>query len=528
MRETGIDGQPKTRETQEESEYIDIIVMSPRELKKYLINLEKSNELETFLQRAFENDAVVAVIFYWRKWYNRNIRETIERVLREKNKDKRITDESLPLNLENKFTEDELHSIFSNLIAIQLNSKCPFGCPLCGFDAVKKTDKEEDFVLPFAQLKNLFNRFGENIGQTKPILYWASDPSSYFDPESGKRYKDVHELTEEKASYSPHITTRETEDSDWADFLQTNKGVQRFSIENLTHDEVIKARQKTGALPADIFVRPHDRGLGVSFRGKPEDRQRALTPDKSGVLLTPHGLYGVLLLEKTSEKFPQGIFISPIDNRENGKIAVGQNLQELFLHGFFPFNLTKARRKANFVEEPKNLGIILVYKGKKFIVVVDENCIVTNLKPYSECYLRITDDITYEQLLEMSKLQTDLFTAHTLKKLKAKSPRDIMVFFQMSPSLLRVYGDLATAFDCYSGNKIIFKFCFKEHNSLDLTDEQKIDRLFSAEITEAKVITDIEKKARQIFDLKVKGDEYSKTTAQGLMEGQIIEFTISL
>ena len=133
-----------------------ILEMSPRELVDYFAQLEERGELQQFLEKAADDDALVAMFSYWEKWLEKDHRKMVDTVVETKKEMYPETSESLPLDLEKKFSPEELELIFSNLGAIQLTFGCSKGCPFCGLDAVPGVREN----IPYSRLANLFQRWG--------------------------------------------------------------------------------------------------------------------------------------------------------------------------------------------------------------------------------------------------------------------------------------------------------------------------------------------------------------------------------
>ena len=78
--------------------------------------------------------------------------------------------------------------------------------------------------IPYAQLANLFKKYGKGLNLSQPVLYWASEPSDYGSKEGleDRTYEDVHQLASEFAHYNPGITTSEFKKQGWLNFLKKN------------------------------------------------------------------------------------------------------------------------------------------------------------------------------------------------------------------------------------------------------------------------------------------------------------------
>jgi len=100
-----------------------------------------------------------------------------------------------------RFSSDQKGIIMENLGAFQLTEGCSLGCSFCGFEAAKKV---RDYVR-FEAINDLVSNYGDQLGKSRPFLYYGSDPFDYdFE---GHNYLDVHRLVESLAGYSPFVST---------------------------------------------------------------------------------------------------------------------------------------------------------------------------------------------------------------------------------------------------------------------------------------------------------------------------------
>ena len=127
-----------------------ILKLPPAELVEYLTTISEAGLLDSFLESLLEDEAMVAQLSYWEKWLTQDQRQLVESIIEAKKEAYPGKSESLPLNLEKKFTDEELRLIFSNIVTIQLTFGCSKGCPFCGVDAVKGVREH----IPYAQLAN--------------------------------------------------------------------------------------------------------------------------------------------------------------------------------------------------------------------------------------------------------------------------------------------------------------------------------------------------------------------------------------
>lgn len=319
--------QPKPEEQGQEISPEQILEMSPQELVDYFTKLEKQNKLENFLESAAENDSLVAMFSYWEKWLIKDHRVLVDKMVEEKKKMYPENSESLPLNLEQKFTPEELELIFKNLGAIQLTFGCSKACPFCGVDAVPGARES----IPYSQLANLFQQHGKELVKNKPLLYWASEPSDYASKEGldDKTYQDVQQLAVEYANYEPFISSREITDDKWLKYLQSVNRANRISVYGFSDKKVEELKRRIeGKIQMGGEKESHTKGIGFSIL---EDKSQIGESGIVGtccVLLTPRGLYNVFDVP-ISEKFPQGQIIMPIEKVSDQEIKKGDYLPDI-------------------------------------------------------------------------------------------------------------------------------------------------------------------------------------------------------
>lgn len=325
-----------------------VLKMSPSELVEFFTLLEKNDKLGDFLEKIKGDDALVAMISYWEKWLEKDHQKLVDKVVEEKKDmyDGPKMQDSLPLNLEKRFTEEELKLIFSHLVGIQLTFGCSKGCPFCGVDAVPGVREH----IPYSQLANLFKKYGKQIAKTEPFLYWASEPSDYQAKVGleDKTYQDSHQLAVEFAGYNPHITSKETADKKWLEFLNitSQNSVVRVSLYNLPQEEKEKRSQKIeemskGGKGIEIvgLEEEHVKGFGKSFSvistEKEPDlfRKLRMVGEKgigcaNGVLITPRGIYNTAVIP-ISKEFPQGIITCPLEEISDIVIKPGDSLLDI-------------------------------------------------------------------------------------------------------------------------------------------------------------------------------------------------------
>lgn len=305
-----------------------ILELSPRQTVDYLTALERDGRLKEFLLRAVQDESLLAQLSYWEKWLSRDHQATLEKIIERKREIYPPKSESLPLELEKKFSERELRCIFLHIQAIQLTYGCSIGCAFCGLDAVKNVREH----IPYSQLANLFKRYALELANSRPFLYWASEPADYVSKEGieDKTYADVHQLAVQYAGYDPYITSFQLRDPKWLDFMgksfsRTGKDImnRRLSVFGLNETQLTQLRRNvsTGERRVDFVgeVAPNKtvrqlKGIGYSINERENDDEILVSGIAcfSGPLLTPRGLYNLVTIP-ISEEYPQGIIIAPIE-----------------------------------------------------------------------------------------------------------------------------------------------------------------------------------------------------------------------
>lgn len=310
-----------------------ILALSPRKLVDFVTQLDEQGELEVFLNRASENPALVAQLSYWEKWLTSDHQQLVERVIEKKKVVYPGTKEGLPLDLDRRFTPDELQMIMKQLGAVQLTYGCSKGCPFCGVDAIPGVREHIDY----SQLANLFQQYGHTFGKNQPLLYWASEPSDYRVQDDGgvHTYRDTHQLAVEFAGYRPYVSTRNTDDLEWLEMLGVESaGNSRISVYGLGPTAVERAKTAVSSKVSVVGEgKKHRKGLGKTWTDAASNDEPSYGIGcRDGVVLTPRGLYNVVLTEVTSE-YPQGIAMIPIREIGDGDIRAGDLLSEVMQNG---------------------------------------------------------------------------------------------------------------------------------------------------------------------------------------------------
>ncbi len=327
----------------------NILRLSPGETADYLVSVEEQGRLEEFLEGAVGDASLLAQLSYWEKWLEKDQQKLLESIIEKKREIYPSESESLPLELEKRFSEDELKLIFNNTKAIQLTYGCSMGCAFCGFDAVKGAREH----IPYSQLANLYKKYGLELSSGVPFLYWASEPSDYASKEGleDKTYEDVHELAVHYAGYDPSITSTNLKDQEWMDFMASKRpnsenSSRRFSVFGMKEPQLVQLRlrasasvEKAGESGREIeFIGPtpegkefhHIKGVGKSFEQQDDidDIPKSGIACVDGVLLTPRGIYNLFVVP-VSREYPQGVIISPLEKITDEPVREGDNLKEV-------------------------------------------------------------------------------------------------------------------------------------------------------------------------------------------------------
>src|SRR3989338_7169961 len=373
----------------------EILRFSPREMVDYLSALEEQGELENFLEKAAEDESLRAHLSYWEKWIEKYQRDLLERIIGRKKEMYPPNSESLPLELEKKFSEKELALIFSNMQAIQLTFGCSMGCVFCGFDAIKGVREH----IPYSQLVNMFQRYGKQLSKGKPFLYWASEPSDYVSKGGleDRTYEDVHNPAVRYAGYDPNITSFNVTDQKWIDFMARRtteyRTDRRLSVFGMREKQLVGLQMRifkgyrgagsSGAGPqrVQLYGRQfrHVKGMGKTYEEQQstEDIPKAGIACVDGVLLTPRGLFNLFVVP-ISKEFPQGVIITPLEQITDEPVKPGDELREVMrrsvVEGRFSHEgaiSTEDKFQIYTGKFPKKSTVHT--SGKRYSVSVDQN-----------------------------------------------------------------------------------------------------------------------------------------------------------
>ncbi len=359
---------PQVEEKEVKSETKDrqeIIDMTPKQLREYFIDLEENDQLQPFLERAIDDEILVAQLSYWEKWLKKQQRDLFEGLISRKKEMYPGDKESMPLELDKKFSNEELEIILSNVGAIQLTHGCSKGCPFCGLDAVPGV---RDYI-PYAQLAKMFQDYGKQIGKTRPLLYWASEPSDYNIDD--KTYEDVHELAEKYAGYAPHVTSKEIDDEQWLEFLNLlgKKRKVRASVYGQKKENIDRIFEQYKDISLTGIEEEHQMGIGVSSMRKKEEVTRGIACF-DGMLITPRGLFNVIQTIIT-EKNPQGLEIVPFEGLKRREIRKGEKLERVLADFLVPISFQRLS-VGDWRSNPINSIRLLDKDNERRIIILDD------------------------------------------------------------------------------------------------------------------------------------------------------------
>ena len=324
-------------------------------MAEHLDLLEKQGRLEEYLREAMQDDALVAQISYWEKWYTPEQQKLIDEIVHERF-ERESVDWELPLGLEKKFTEDKLRLIFSNMMFLQLSFGCSKGCPLCGADAVRGVRD----TTKTGQIEKLYQKYGEELSKARPVQYYASEQKDHPDHEK------IYGFAEKYAGYSPLITTANFSGEEWKAFLNAHADRTRLSLWGIENPELITREIQAGDFEGR--GKEQEKGMGVSRRDlnhRPEENGvfDGLNHFRTAVIVTPRGLYNSAPVAP-SDRFPQANIISPIEEiKSTNELLESQNpdLQEILRHGVAQIN----RRQDNLLNALIAISIKKRHSGER-------------------------------------------------------------------------------------------------------------------------------------------------------------------
>jgi len=361
---------------------------SPKEIVERLSSFKDEKSLQDYLERVCENPAIVAQLSYWEKWLQEEQRNILEQIVQKKRKIYQGAEnpESLPLRLEKRFNDEELKIICENLGAIQLTFGCSRGCPFCGFDAVPGVREH----IPYVQLANLFKRYGDFLKKSRPFLYWASEPSDYrnydYEEEKERTYRDVHQLAQLYAGYSPHITSANL-NPEWIKFLTSQEEAShRISVFGLNEEKIDQilssiSSEEEKRLKLVGKGKKHFKGIGLSFYKREEEVSIGIGCI-NGLLLTPRGLYNVIQ-SQISEELPQGQYVIPFEGFSNQEIKKGENIKDVLRRFVVSYEATPPltqRQRAIIISPNREKKVVVFDKRGTIVEIYDYDLIVKKIK----------------------------------------------------------------------------------------------------------------------------------------------------
>lgn len=362
----------------------ELLKMNPGELMNYFTALD-DNAIEEELEKFLEKNKNIAFLSYWEKYLSKEKQVLVDKIILKKT-DVYGKSNELPLGLEKRFSEEEIKKIILKMKAIQLTYGCSKGCVFCGFDAVHGV---RDFI-PYSQLLNLFKKYGHELGDASPFLYWASEPNDYAHKLGlkDKTYADVDQLAQRYSKYSPHVTSKDYS-IEWLEYLKNKPNNRdRISAYGMSAKNINKIRRTAGE---DINIVGNDQkqysDIGKNFYSLSNDeKEKALISSRgigciNGFLLTPRGLYNVLNLKGPTDKFPQGQVVVPFQEFIDIDIKIGDNIENIL-----PFY--KIELACNSYEN-KRLGLdidrpLVIEKksGEKLVLVINVGGFIVDIKPF--------------------------------------------------------------------------------------------------------------------------------------------------
>ena len=374
----------------EKSELRKIMEMPPREMAEFFVGLEEKGELRTFLEDAMDNDAFSAYISYYQKWIELGISDGNQKLIDDIVQTKRelypAGPDTLPLDLEKKYTPEEIRRILANVKAIQFTFGC-YGCDFCGFDAPKGVRES----IPYNQVCNLFEQYHDALnrglnGSNRTFLpYGASDIFlyRYGQGEEKKLGQDILELMH---AYFPerkiHITTRSLPTKGKEKHLkQASNPV--ISLFGLSDEEKVAKKIKFQHFGDIQFQGEQGEPwkLGTSFTE--EEFARSIASE-NGMNLTSRGLYNILRIGKATEQYPQGHIVVPFEGfkpeSENLEIQAGENIRD-----FLPYGLildTYGEKTFNRRDDKGVSGVFFLFKNNIYQIEIDNDGKIKLLKEF--------------------------------------------------------------------------------------------------------------------------------------------------
>ncbi len=278
-----------------------------------------------------------------------------------------------------RFSDKQKKLIFQNVAFIQLTEGCNTGCSDCGLGAKKGV---RDFI-SYKLLKNFFTNYKEELGESCPPLFYASEPYDYKDGEYG--YEDIHKMFIDLVGNSPEaittsipkgkekiilnyllkennlgglyskdiflsklsLTTKNYARVNEAFIeMQKESGGKKFKCLNdfVKYQQALRDNQLKFCMVSDI---PYMRDFYNEKICKKTGKEHSLflgeksfdKLDKKGIgcshgaLITPLGVFNLQTV-KTSRQYPTGQIITPINPKEFNLIPLFQ-ISYAFTYGEF-------------------------------------------------------------------------------------------------------------------------------------------------------------------------------------------------
>ncbi len=423
----------------ETPEDFELFKQGPEEMSSFLKKLSERGEVKDYLRRAFLDPRNIAIISYYEKWMVKKVQDAIDELVREKAKESWDQGE-LPAGLAERYTKQELKLLLGSLIYIQPTQGCSFGCPFCGFDAACKVRS----VMPFQQIKKLFDDYYRSFKRNHISLHFASEPGDYeyVDPVSGETYdfRDIwREATKDHRRFTLNKIVTRRDDPDWLKFVKEVDGAR--SLDNATPTRLLRQDLKgrgDGYLDVPVHAggrgsnpldkdRVHQKGIGLSVRKTEENigKDNEGYERKPGSVLTPRGILYLFPGQISHEFAPQGLLPVPVgelatDKSCYDKLKTGVKLSEVagsfIVLKMFDNNIFPDSRHAfvAFTSNHNDTGMVVFYDHKTFSITKTEPIAITqdNYQRGYEAISRLVEDrkdgLDLEQVTNPSMLSEDL------------------------------------------------------------------------------------------------------------------------
>lgn len=317
-----VDNLDKTKEISPSLQKAEILSMRPDQLATLVANLIESNETVIFIKKVLQDDQLTAWVSYWEKFLPEEFNSLFDSAFSEARQDQLEDDMGLPLDLEKKFTHDELATLFSRNGALQLT----FGTSPSHVGFVLNSPIGVRSKMNFRQVENLMKTYGEYIGEGKWDLYAASEPSDH------ENFPEIHGLAVKHGNYYPGILTNEVEDEVWLKFLSDSV---RASVRlTLSKDDPNYSKIRDDR-KGNIEVQVGDKTVKLdnfekAFAGNFDVTHKNVTSGLNGSLITPRGIYNVICNNcEKSDEMPTGEYVVPLGPLSESDISEGDTIQDV-------------------------------------------------------------------------------------------------------------------------------------------------------------------------------------------------------